>query len=132
MRTFFHVSDIGDLGAALEEAKQVLATSERTILLRMHSQFEEFFVVLSILPAILIHFLLEAFKCIGNEGVRICIGKLTLLRLGQFDKFRCNLTRHLTTLAENHAPDGIVHHYIAALALLHSEKVHQGDVLGIL
>ena len=26
MKTFFHVSDIGDLGAALEEAKQVKAT----------------------------------------------------------------------------------------------------------
>ena len=109
-----------------------LTALEGTILLGVHSQLEEFLVVLSVVPAILIHLLLEAIKRIGDKGMWIGIGKLTTLLLSQFDEFRSDSARHLAALAENHTPDGVVHHHIATLALLHSQQVHQGYVLGVL
>ena len=98
----------------------------------MHSQFEQLFVVLAVVPAILVHLLLKAIKRIGNEGVWISIGELTALLLSQFHEFGIDGTRHLAALAKNHTPDGIVHHDVASLALLHSEQVHQGNILGVL
>ena len=109
-----------------------LTATERTVLLRMHSQLEELFVVLSIVPAILVHLLLEAFKGIGDKCMWVSLSKLALLLLCQFDEFWSNCSRHLSALSEDHTPDSVVHHHVTSLALLHSEEVHQGDVLGIL
>ena len=109
-----------------------LTALERTILLGVHSQLEQFFVVLSVVPAILVHLLLEAFEGVGNEGVRVGIGKLAALLLGQLDEFGIDLAGHLAALAENHTPDGVVHHHVAALALFDSQQVHQRNVLRVL
>ena len=98
----------------------------------MHSELEELFVVLTVVPAVLVHLLLEAFEGVGNEGVRISGSELAVLLLGQLDELWIDGAGHLAALAENHAPDGVVHHDITTLALLHSQQVHQGDVLGIL
>ena len=64
--------------------------------------------------------------------MRVSIGEFAALLLGQLDEFGINLARHLTALTQYHAPDGIVHHHIAALALFHGQQVHQGDVLRVL
>ena len=64
--------------------------------------------------------------------MRVNVGKLTALLLGQLHELRINLSGHLSALAENHAPHVVVHHHEAALALFHGEEVHQRDVLGIL
>ena len=60
------------------------------------------------------------------------IGKLAALLLSQLDQLGSDGTRNLATLAENHTPHSLVHHYKAALALLDSQQVHQRDVLDIL
>ena len=98
----------------------------------MHSQLEEFLIVGTILPTVLIHLLAEAVEGILEEGVRISIRKLEIFLLSQFDELRSDGARHLTTLTENHTPDGVVHHHVTPLALLHREEVHQGDVLRVL
>ena len=133
-RLHLRTTQLGILGL-LDVGQQLplgLTALERTVLLGVHSQFEQLFVVLTVVPTVFVHFLLEAFKRIGNEGVRIGIRKFAALLLGQFDEFGSNRARHLTALAQNHAPDGIVHHHIAALALLHRQQIHQRDVLRVL
>ena len=64
--------------------------------------------------------------------MRIGIGELALLRLGQLHQLGIDSAGNATALAENHAPNGIVHHHEATLSLLHREEVHQGDVLRVL
>ena len=133
-RTDLRTTQLGVLGL-LDVSQQLLlslTTLERTVLLGVHSQLEEFFVVLTVIPAVLIHLLLEAVKSIGDEGVRISIGEFTVLLLGQFYELFSDGARHLTALTENHTPDGIVHHSVATLALLNGQQVHQCDVLGVL
>ena len=64
--------------------------------------------------------------------MRIDVGKLIAFLFGQLLQLGSDLAWHLTAAAEDHAPHGIVHIDITALALLHREQVHQRDVLGIL
>ena len=102
------------------------------ILLRVHGQFKQFFIVLSAIPSVVGHLLAERIKRIGYERVRVGIGKLTFLLGSQLTEQRVYLTRHGTALAKNHTPHRVVHHYKSALALCHSEQIHQRDVLDIL
>ena len=132
----------GDLAASkfgilgfLQVSKELLlclSALEGTILLWVHGQLEEFFVVLSIVPTVLVHFLLEVVECVLQECMWICIGKLAFLFLGELHKFWCNLSWNASALAEDHTPHGIVHHHEASFALLNGKQVHQRDVLGIL
>ena len=98
----------------------------------MHSQFEELFVVLSVVPSVLVHLLAELVERIGIEGVRVGVGELLALFLGESHQLGSYRAGHLAALAQYHAPHSIVHHDEAALALCHREQVHQGDVLGVL
>ena len=119
----------------LEVSKELLlglTTLEGTILLRVHAQFEEFLIVLSVVPAVLVHLLAEVGQSVLQQGVSIDISKLTVLLLGQFHQFGIDGARNLSALAEDHTPHGIVHHHETALALLDGQQVHQGDVLHIL
>ena len=109
-----------------------LSALEVAILLGVHSQLKQFFVVFAIVPSVLVHLLLEVVKRIGDEGVRVGIGKLAALSLCQLQQFGIDSSRNLSALAQDHAPHGIVHHHEAALALFQGEKVHQRDVLHIL
>ena len=109
-----------------------LSTLERAILLGVHSQLEQLFVVLTVVPTILVHLLLEALEGIGDEGMGVVSGELTLLLLSQLDELGIDGARHLAALAQDHTPDGIVHHYIATLALLDGQQVHQRNVLRVL
>ena len=102
------------------------------VLLGVHSQLEELFVILAVIPAILVHLLAEFGQLVLQQRVRVNGGELASLLFGQLYELGSNLTRHLTALAQNHAPHGIVHIDIATLALLHREQIHQGDVLGVL
>ena len=102
------------------------------ILLWVHSEFEEFFVVLTILPTILVHLLLEVVESVREQCVSINVGEFATLLLSKLYELRIDSSRNLTTLTENHTPHRVVHHHEATLALLHSEKVHQSDVLNIL
>ncbi len=115
-----------------EEVLLSLAALVVTILLRMHGEFEEFLIVLTIIPTILVHLLAEVVESRFKQRVRIDIRELTALLLGKFLQFRSDLTWHLTTLTEDHTPHIVVHHHETALALLHGEEVHQSDVLCIL
>ena len=112
----------------LEVSQEVLLSLTAlviAILLWVHGELEEFLIVLTILPTVLVHLLLEVVECISKQCVGINICKLTTLLLGKLYEFRINLPRNLTTLTENHTPHRIVHHHEAALALLHGEEVHQ-------
>ena len=109
-----------------------LTTLEVTILLWVHSKFEEFLVVLSIFPTVLVHLLLEVFESVRQQGMRINLSKLKALLSCKFLNLWSNLTWHLTTLTKNHTPDRVIHHYVATLTLLKSEKVEECNVLCIL
>ena len=85
------------------------------ILRFVHGKFEELFIVFTALPSIFFHFLFEASQIVGIVALRVGRGELKALFLGQFDDFRCHLARQLTALAEDHAPDAVVHHRIARL-----------------
>ena len=95
------------------------------ILLWVHSELEEFLVVLTVIPTVLVHLLLEVVEGVGEQCVRIYVGKLAALLLGELYEFWVDSSRNLTALTENHTPHRVVHHYEAALALLHGEEVHQ-------
>ena len=98
----------------------------------MHGQLEEFLIVLTVVPSVLVHFLAEVVECVGKQGVRVGIGELEAFLLGKIFQLLADFSGHTSALAENHAPHGIVHHDETALALFESKEVHQGDVLGIL
>ena len=134
LRDFLATAQLGVL-SLLDVGQKVLlglTALEGAILLGVHGQLEEFLVVLSIVPSVLVHLLAESVEGILQECMGIDIGKLQVLLGSQLLQFGRNLARHLAALAEDHAPDSIVHHHIAALALFHREEVHQGDVLRIL
>ena len=109
-----------------------LSALEVAILLGVHSQLKQFFIVFAIVPSVLVHLLLEIVKRIGDEGVRIGIGKLAALSLCQLQQFGIDGSRNLSTLAQNHTPHSVVHHHETALALFLGEEIHQRDVLYIL
>jgi len=102
------------------------------VLLGMHGKLEELLIVLAIVPSVLVHLLLEVVQSGLQQGMRIDVGKLIAFLFGQLLQLGSDLAWHLTAAAEDHAPHGIVHIDITALALLHREQVHQRDVLGIL
>src|SRR5574344_1741849 len=64
-----------------------------TILFRMHSQFKQFLIILSIFPTIGIHFFAEFIKFIWIQILWLSGEELTTLFLSQFFDFRSNLTR---------------------------------------
>ena len=102
------------------------------ILLGVHGQLKQLFVVLTIFPAVLVHLLAEVVERVGQQRVRVCICKFATLLLGQRHQFGIDGTGYLATLAEDHTPHGLVHHHKPSLALLDGEEVHQRDVLHIL
>ena len=98
----------------------------------MHGEFEEFFVVLTEIPTVLLHFLAELVELVGEVRLWVLCLKLTTLFLGHLHELRRNGARQLTSLAENHVPDGVGNHAPTLLALFHLHHVHQGEVLHIL
>ena len=64
--------------------------------------------------------------------MRIGISELKTLLLGQLNQLGSDCSGHLTALTKNHTPDGIVHHHVTTLTLLHGEEVHQSDILSVL
>ena len=53
------------------------------------------------------------------------VGEFAALLLCKLNEFGVDSAGNLARLAENHTPHRVVHHYEAALALLHGEEVHQ-------
>ena len=98
----------------------------------MHGEFEEFFVVLTELPPILIHLLAELVEFVGIVALRIIGLKLAPFGLGHLDEFGSYRAGELTALAQDHVPDIVGYHAPASLALLHLHHVHQREVLDIL
>ena len=109
-----------------------LSALKGTILLWVHTQLEEFLVVLTVVPAVLVHLLAEVVESVLQQRMGIDIGKLAILLLGQFHQLGIDGSRNLSALAKDHAPHGIVHHHETTLALFDGKQVHQGDVLHIL
>ena len=98
----------------------------------MHSQFKKFFVILSILPAILIHFLAIIIQSIRIIQLRISIDKLISFRLRQFYNLRSKRTRQTSTLTQNHIPGMVVYHCPALFPFYQLHKIHQCNILHIL
>ena len=109
-----------------------LPTLIHSVLFWVHCQFKEFFVVLTAVPIVVCHLLAEGVEGIGHKRARIFIGKLTSLLLCQFMEYWVYIAWHLSTLAKNHAPHGIVHHHKASLALCNGKQIHKSNVLNIL
>ena len=65
-----------------------LSALKGTVLFGVHTQFEEFLVVGTVLPAVLVHLLAETVEGVVEQRVRIDIGKLAVLLLGQFHEHR--------------------------------------------
>ena len=98
----------------------------------MHSEFEEFFVVLTEVPAVVLHFLAEYVKLIGVLVLRVAGEELTTLRLSECHEFGSNGTRQFARLAKKHAPDVVGDERPTLLALLHLHYVGECHVLNVL
>ena len=113
--------------ALLGDAALVVA-----VLAFVHGKLEEFFVVLTAFPSVLLHLLDEAWQVVGVVRLRVGVGELKAFLFGEFDDFGCHGAGQFAALAENHAPDGLVHHRVARFAHRLGEQVHEGDVLDVL
>ena len=98
----------------------------------MHSEFEKFFIIFTIFPTVFVHFLAIGIKGIRIVALRVFIGELQTLALGQFNDFRSQFTRKLTALAENHIPCIVVNHCPTLFTLHTLHHIHQGHILHIL
>ena len=100
------------------------------ILLGVHGQLKQFFLVLAAVPSVVGHLLAEVVQGVGEQRVRVGLGKLKALLGSDLLQHRIDLSRHAATTTEDHAPHRVVHHHEAAL--LQGEEVEQRDVLGVL
>ena len=98
----------------------------------MHGKLEKLLVILTIFPAILIHFLLEIIQGILQQGTGIDVRKRTTLLLSQFLQLWGNLPWYLSGLTQDHSPHIVIHVDIPSFPLLQRKEVHQRDVLHIL
>ena len=98
----------------------------------MHGEFQKFLVVLTAIPTILFHLLDEAVELVGIVRLRVFGAEFVALFFGQSHNFGCQFAGQLTALAEDHAPDGVVHHRIAGFVHRFGEEIHQSNVLHIL
>ena len=126
-----HLLLLGSLQVG-EEALLGNAALVVAVLAFVHGKFEEFFVVFTTFPAVLLHLLDEAWQVVGIVRLRVGVGELKAFLFGEFDDFGCHGAGQFAALAENHAPDGLVHHRVARFAHRLGEQVHEGDVLDVL
>ena len=115
------------LEALLGDAALVVA-----ILAFVHGQLEELLVVLAFVPAFVLHDLAELVEFVGIVALRVGGCELASLLLGEGHDFGGHFAWELAALAQDHAPDGVVHHRVAGLAHRLGQQVHQGDVLRVL
>ena len=102
------------------------------ILRFVHGELEQFLIVLTAIPTVFFHLLDEAVELVGIVRLGVFGAELVALFLGQLHNFGCQFAGQLTALAQDHTPDGIVHHGVAGFVHRLGEKVHQSDVLHIL
>ena len=126
--------EFGQLGflEVCEEVLLGLTALVVAVLLGVHGEFIEFLVVLSALPAVLLHLLDEVGQGVLEQGVRVGIGELAALLGSQLLELGIDGAGDLAALAEDHAPHAVVHHDEAALALGDGQQVHEGDILDVL
>ena len=102
------------------------------VLLVVHSEFEQLFVVLTAVPAKFFHLLDILRQHIRIEFLRVVGIELESFLFGQFDNLRCQFAGQFAGLAEYHAPHSGVHAREVFLAHRAAEEVHQRSVLHIL
>ena len=98
----------------------------------MHSQLEEFLVILSAIPSFFLHHSSEPV-----QFIRECVLRRTCIEFKSFllcerDNLRSKLSRQGTHLTENHVPCILVDGSPASLSLEDVHEVHQSRVLHIL
>ena len=98
----------------------------------MHSELEEFLVVLSALPTEFLHLLNIVRQHIRIERLRVARVELHAFLFGEFDDFGCQFARQFARLAENHTPHRGVHTGERFFAHRLREQVHQSGVLHVL
>ena len=103
------------------------------VLRRVHGQLEEFLVVGTEFPAVLLHLLAVVVHIVRIEGLDVAFEEFEALLGGEFLDFRSDRSGQLAAAAQDHAPDALVgEQAVARLALCFGHDVHQGDVLHIL
>ena len=102
------------------------------VLAVVHGQFEEFFVVLAAVPAVVFHFLDVFGQGVGVGVLGVAVVEFEVVLLGQLDDFGCQGSGQFAGAAEDHVPAVLVDLAEAGLALGQGHDVHEGDVFGVL
>ena len=98
----------------------------------MHGIFEEFFIVLSGFPFILLHQLAILVEIIRIVVLRISFEEFASFAFRLFNDFRSKLTRQASGFTQNHIPNIIGNHTPTVFTFLHCHHIHHGKVLHIL
>ena len=98
----------------------------------MHGEFEEFLVIVTILPTVFVHLFAICIQGIRIVQLRVGIHKLKAFGLGKLHNLGCQNTGETSTLAKNHIPGVVVYHRPALFSLHLLHNVHQCHVLHIL
>ena len=95
-----------------------------TVLAIVHGQFEKLLVILSIFPAIFIHFLSIFIQSIRIIQLRVGINKFISFRFRQLYNLRSELTRKTSTFTQNHIPSVVIYHCPAIFSFYLLHKIH--------
>ena len=95
-----------------------------TVLAIVHGQFEKLLVILSIFPAIFIHFLPIFIQSIRIIQLRVGINKFISFRFRQLYNLRSELTRKTSTFTQNHIPSVVIYHCPAIFPFYLLHKIH--------
>ena len=115
-----------------QEISFSLSTLVGLILSRMHSIFEEFFIVLTGFPFLFPHHLTIFIQLVRIIILRITCKEFTSFTFSLFHNFRSQLAGQLSCLTQNHIPDIIGNHTPAFLTFFHLDNIHHSQILYIL
>ena len=98
----------------------------------MHCEFEEFLLILSLVPAFVFHHLAEFRKFVRIHVLRIAGIEFHSLLFRKVNDFRREFSRELAHPAQNHVPCVLVNGSPSWLSIENIEEVHEGGVLYVL
>ena len=102
------------------------------ILSLVHSEFEEFLLILTFVPTFVFHHLTEFREFVRIHVLRVAGIEFQVLFFGQVNDFRRKFSRELAHAAENHVPSVFVDSGPSRFAVEHVHQVHERSILHIL
>ena len=98
----------------------------------VHCELEKLLLVLTLVPAFVLHHLAELRQLVRVHVLRVAGVEFHVLFLRQVNDFRRKRSRKLSHAAQNHAPSVLVNGGPPRLAVEDVQQVHEGGILHIL